>query len=268
MVTATVSGRSLTVAARNEMNNLRLTALETLPEFRPGDDLGLATLEAAAREGFIWTSNCVLVVAQKAVSKCEGAIVDLREVTPSTEAQGIATELDKDPRLVEVILRQSRRIIRKESGVLITETHHGWICANSGVDRSNVPGADHVALLPKDPDASARKIRESIRRMAGVDCAVVISDTFGRPWRMGLVNVAIGVAGFAPLVDLRGERDAQGLPLEATQVALADELAAAAGLTMPKTGNTPVVVVEGLRIQAAAARAKQLQRPAEQDLFR
>jgi len=250
------------------MNELRLTAFETLPEFRPGDDPGLAILEAAGREGFIWSGGCALVVAQKAVSKCEGAIVQLAGVSPSADAQRLAAKLDKDPQLVEVILKESRLIIRSERGVLITETHHGWICANAGVDRSNVPGDDCVTLLPKDPDASARAIRETILRETGFGCPVVISDTFGRPWRMGLVNVAIGVAGFAPVVDLRGEVDAEGAPLEATQIALADELAAAAGMIMPKTGNTPVVAVEGLSIRAAEARADQLQRPAAQDLFR
>ena len=250
------------------MSELQLTAFETLPEFRPGDDLGRAILESAAREGFIWRSGAAIVVAQKVVSKCEGAIVDLREVTPAPEAQRIAAEQGKDPRLIEVILGQSRRIIRKQRRVLITETHHGWICANAGVDRSNVPGDDHVTLLPADPDASARKIRETIEHVAGIRCAVVISDTFGRPWRVGLVNVAIGVAGFAPVVDLSGQRDDQGLLLESTEVALADELAAAAGLVMPKTGNTPVVLVEGLQIQTVEAKADQLQRPADQDLFR
>ena len=250
------------------MFEAHLKAFETLPEFLEGHDLGAAIVEAADQEGFQWTSDCSLVIAQKVISKCEGAIVDLRSISPSERAEKIATELDKDPRLVEVILGESRRVVRSERGVLITETHHGWICANAGVDRSNVPGDEYVALLPKDPDASARKVRETVRNETGVSCPVVISDTFGRPWRMGLVNVAIGVAGFEPVVDLRGSVDERGRPLEGTQVALADELAAAAGLAMPKTGATPVVAIQGARIKQAAADSSNLRRAAEQDLFR
>ena len=250
------------------MVEARLRAFRTLPEFQAGADLGAAIVDAAERENFVWTPDCAVVVAQKVVSKCEGAIVDLRDVSPSERTQEMAAELGKDPRLVEVILGQSKRIVRSGHGVLITETHHGWICANAGVDRSNVPGDELVVLLPKDPDASARKIRETIHEKTGGSCPIVISDTFGRPWRMGLVNVAIGVAGFEPVVDLRGSADKRGRPLEGTQVALADELAAAAGLAMPKTGETPVVAIQGLQIAQARGNSGDLQRPADEDLFR
>src|SRR3989454_1041516 len=169
----------------------------------------------------------LLVVGQKIVSKAEGRIVRLAEVTPSSVALGMATGLGRDPRLVEVILRESRRIVRMDQGVLITETHHGWVCANAGVDQSNVD-VECVALLPEDPDGSARALRDRIRALAGVDVFVIVADTFGRPWREGLTNVAIGLAGLSPLRSYLGERDPAGRPLQATILAVADELAAAA----------------------------------------
>ena len=247
---------------------LRLTALAGLPEIRPGDDLARLIAEAARREGVAPSQGTVLVAAQKIISKAEGSIVDLRTITPSPRALSFAEEYDKDPRLVEVVLGQSKRIVRMERGVIIAETRHGFICANAAVDRSNVPGDDHATLLPADPDRSAAILREGLRESLGMDLAVVISDTFGRPWRRGQVNVALGVAGFNPLEDVRGKSDRQGRPLVATEPATADELAAAAGLLMTKDAGHAVVFIEGLRLAPAAGNARQLIRDPEQDLFR
>ncbi len=252
----------------NPPTPLRLTALAGLPEIHPGDDLPGLIAKAARRESLVWREGMVLVTAQKIVSKAEGAIVDLRTITPSPRAVSFAEDHDKDPRLVELVLRQSKRIVRMERGILIVETHHGFICANAGVDRSNVPGDDHAAVLPQDPDRSAANLREGLRERLGIDLAVVVSDTFGRPWRRGQVNVALGVAGFGALQDARGGRDRQGRPLAATEPATADEIAAAAGLLMTKAAGRPVVLVEGLRLEPAEGTAQTLLRDPEQDLFR
>lgn len=247
---------------------LKLTSLTTLPEVRPEDRLATLIVEACERENFAWSNGIVVVIAQKIVSKAEGAIVDLRTLRPSARAESYARDHDKDARLVELVLQQSKRIVRMERGLIISETHHGFICANAGVDRSNVPGDHHATVLPKDPDASARAIRKGLRDHTGLDIGVVISDTFGRPWRVGLVNVAIGVAGFQPVEDLRGQTDRQGRPLHATSPAIADEIAAAAGLLMAKNAGRPVVIVAGLSIRASEASAAQLVRRSEDDLFR
>ncbi len=247
---------------------LRLTALAGLPEIRPGDDLARLIPEAARREGVAPSQGTVLVAAQKIISKAEGAIVDLRTITPSPRALSFADEHDKDPRLVELVLNQSKRIVRMEHGVIIAETRHGFICANAGVDRSNVPGDDYATVLPTDPDRSAATLRKGLRESLGIDLAVVISDTFGRPWRRGQVNVALGVAGFNPLEDARGKSDRQGQPLVATEPATADEIAAAAGLLMTKDSGRAVVLVEGLHLESAQGSAQDLIRDPEQDLFR
>ena len=247
---------------------VRLTALTSLPEIHPGDDLAHLIAEAVRREGLAPCRGTVLVAAQKIVSKAEGAIVDLGTITPSPRAVSFAQDHDKDPRLVELVLRQSKRIVRMERGILIVETHHGFICANAGVDRSNVPGDDHAAVLPQDPDRSAANLREGLRERLGIDLAVVVSDTFGRPWRRGQVNVALGVAGFDALKDARGGRDRQGRPLTATVPATADEIAAAAGLLMTKDAGRPLVFVEGLRLEPAEGTAQDLLREPQQDLFR
>src|SRR3989454_577953 len=198
-----------------------------VPEVHLGADIARLVVEAAARQSTPLAGGDLLVVGQKIVSKAEGRIVRLADVTPSSVALGMATGLGRDPRLVEVILRESRRIVRMDQGVLITETHHGWVCANAGVDQSNVD-VECVALLPEDPDGSARALRDRIRALAGVDVFVIVADTFGRPWREGLTNVAIGLAGLSPLRSYLGERDPAGRPLQATILAVADELAAAA----------------------------------------
>lgn len=241
--------------------------VEGIPEVRPGDDIARLIVDAAARQGTPLRGADLLVVGQKIVSKAEGRIVRLAEVTPSPVAQSMATGLGRDPRLVEVILRESRRVVRMDQGVLITETHHGWVCANAGVDQSNVE-LDCVALLPEDPDGSARLLRDRIRDLAGVDVFVIIADTFGRPWREGLTNVAIGLAGFAPIKSYLGERDPAGRPLQATILALADELASAAEPVMGKLDRIPAAIARGVALQPSEEGSKPLLRDPARDLFR
>ena len=250
--------------------NLKLSirALEGLPEFQPGDDLAFETLSAAHRDGHTWADHTILVIAQKVISKVEGRIVDLRTIEPSEQARRFAEEYEKDPRLVELITQQSQRILRMERGVLISETHHGFVCANAGIDRSNVPGEHAALLLPADPDSSAALIRKKLVAATGTDCAVIISDSFGRPWRVGQVDVAIGVAGIAPLDDRRGGLDRDGQTLNATCIAIADELAAAAGLLMRKDAGHPVVLIEGFNRPGIAGKAADLRRDSDKDLFR
>lgn len=250
--------------------NLKLSirALEGLPEFQPGDNLAFEILAAAHRDGHTWRDHTILVIAQKVISKAEGRIVDLRTIEPSERARRFAEEYEKDPRLVELVLLQSRRVLRMERGVLISETHHGFVCANAGIDRSNVPGEHAALLLPEDPDSSAASIRKKLVAATGADCAVIISDSFGRPWRVGQVDVAIGVAGIAPLDDRRGGVDRQGRTLNATCIAIADELAAAAGLLMRKDAGRPVVLIEGFNSLGNTGKAADLLRDSDKDLFR
>ena len=245
------------------MTRLELIAVEGLPEVSPGDDLG-----ALIRSKSDLQDGDIVVVAQKVVSKSEGRLISLQTVTAGNEAVRIASNLiaDPDPRMVQVVLDESVRVLRSHR-VLITETPHGFVCANSGVDHSNIPGDDVLTLLPKDPDGSADRLRRSLRELAGVDVGVIISDTFGRPWRLGIVNVALGIAGLPALVDLRGTVDDTGKPLHATVLAVVDDIAAAAGLVMGKTERTPVVIVRGLQIEGGG-RGKDLVRPAVEDLFR
>jgi coenzyme F420-0:L-glutamate ligase/coenzyme F420-1:gamma-L-glutamate ligase len=238
-----------------------------LPEIRPGDDLARLLVEAALGQGTPIQADDVLVVGQKIVSKAEGRLVRLAEIVPSAAATALAAGVARDPRLVEVILRESRRVVRMDRGVLITETHHGWVCANAGVDQSNVD-AERVALLPADPDASARRVRDGVRAATGHEVGVIIADTFGRPWREGLTNVAIGVAGLAPLRSYLGELDSGGRPLQATILATADELAGAAELVMGKLDRVPVAILRGLALTPGEAGSKPLQRDPARDLFR
>ena len=238
-----------------------------IPEVRGGDDVARLIAEAAARQGTPLATGDLLVVGQKIISKAEGRIVRLTDVTPSPIAQSMAAGLARDARLIEVILRESRRVVRMDRGVLITETHHGWVCANAGVDQSNVD-VDCVALLPEDPDRSARALRETLRVRPGVDVLVIVADTFGRPWREGLTNVAIGLAGFAPLRSYLGERDPAGRPLQATILALADELAAAAEPVMGKLDRIPAAIVRGLGLTPSEEGSKPLLRDPARDLFR
>ena len=245
------------------MTRVELIAVEGLPEVHPGDDLGELISSRTKLE-----ARDILVVAQKVVSKSEGRMVNLAGVTAGDDAVRIAAGLiaAPDPRMVQVVLDESVRVLRSQR-VLITETRHGFVCANSGVDQSNIPGDDMVTLLPEDPDASAERLRDRLWQLAGVDVGVIVSDTFGRPWRLGIVNVALGIAGLPASLDLRGTLDDSGRPLHATVLAVADDLAAAAGLVMGKTGRTPAVIVRGLELRGSGT-GRQLVRPAAEDLFR
>jgi coenzyme F420-0:L-glutamate ligase/coenzyme F420-1:gamma-L-glutamate ligase len=210
----------------------------------------------------------ILVVKHKIVSKAEGALVSLDEIVPSKASRRWARRFGLDARVSELALRESRRIVRRKRGVMIAETKHGFVCANSGVDVSNVDGGRHAVLLPKDPDQSAARLRRDFKKAFGIDIAVIVSDSFGRPWREGLTEVAIGVAGMRPLVDYRGQRDPHGYPLHATVDAVADELACAAGLVCGKLAGTPACIIRGYSYRQGNGRARELIRPAKNDLFR
>ena len=239
---------------------ITVVSVDGLPEIREDDDLAALIAERAAlRDGD------VLVVAQKAVSKAEGRIVRLADVEPSPEAQELAG--DEDPRRLEVILRESKRIVRTRPPLVIAETRHGFVCASAGVDSSNAPEPDTVVLLPEDPDASAARLRERLRELTGVEVGVIVSDSFGRAWRQGTTDVAIGLAGIQPLLDLKGERDQAGYELHATVIAVADELASAAELVMGKTRGIPAAVIRGADASGYGS-AHDLVMPAERDLFR
>jgi coenzyme F420-0:L-glutamate ligase / coenzyme F420-1:gamma-L-glutamate ligase len=247
------------------VRGLEVLGVEGFPEVRPGDDLARMISGAVAEE---LRTGDILVVTHKIVSKAEGRLVDLRTVEPSALAKGYATRYGKDPRQIEVVLRESRRIVRMDRGIVISETHHGFVCANAGVDASNVPGDDTVCLLPVDPDTSAARLRDALAEDAGVEVAVVISDSFGRAWRHGITDVAIGVAGMDPVADYRGQRDPHGYPMEASVLAVADELAAAAELVMGKTDGIPIAIVRGYPYSPAPGSSKDLLMPPERDMFR
>jgi coenzyme F420-0:L-glutamate ligase/coenzyme F420-1:gamma-L-glutamate ligase len=249
-------------------------ALPPLPEVKPNDDLAqliaapwLSALEdqpdLAPREGD------VLVVTQKIVSKAEGRIVDLRTITPRPEAVEFARLWSRDARQVEVVLRESAEVLRMERGIIISRTEHGFVCANAGVDASNTGARETVTLLPHDPDASARRLRERLSALLGVPLAVVISDSFGRPWRLGIVDVALGVAGFKPLDDQRGQPDADGRTMQSTIVAVADQICSAAELAAGKTSRQPVVLVRGVSLPAGDGSVRaDVVMPTDMDLFR
>jgi coenzyme F420-0:L-glutamate ligase / coenzyme F420-1:gamma-L-glutamate ligase len=247
---------------------LRIIGLPGIPIVTPGIDLAALIQQAATAASLPLQAGDILVVTQKVVSKAEGHLIVLQDITPSPLAQSFARQWGKDPRHVEVVLQQSRRIVKMDRGVLITETHHGFICANAGVDQSNIEGEEVVAVLPPDPDASARAIRQALRECLGFDVAVIISDTFGRPWRHGLVNIAIGLSGIEAIKDYTGQLDAQGYELRVTALAIADELAAAAELVMNKLDNVPVAVIRGYAYPRGEGSLAQLIRAAERDLFR
>jgi len=248
------------------VNRIELCALTGIPRVAPGDDLAGFVWEAA-RAASLKLADGVLVVCQKVVSKAEGRLVPLADVVPSAEARRIAAADGKDPRHIEVVLRESARIVRRGHRVLISETRHGFVCANAGVDLSNAPGADVAVLLPEDPDASARGLRNALLARGAGPLAVIVSDTFGRPWREGLVDVALGSAGIAPLLDLRGKPDLVGRPLEVTTLATADQLAAAAGLLMAKDAGIPAVWVRGVTPSGDGTVRSTLRDPST-DLFR
>ncbi len=244
-----------------------IIGVEGLPEIARGDDLGRLIVESAVRQGTPLAERDLLVVSQKIVSKAEGRVVRLSDVSPSDRARAVAAELGRDPRLIEVILGESRRVVRQDKGVLIVETHHGWVCANAGVDQSNVD-ADTACLLPEDPDRSARALRERLAALTRHQLAIIVADTFGRPWREGLTNVAVGVAGFRPLKSYLGEQDPAGHVLQATILAVADELAGAAEPIMGKLKRIPVVIVRGLDWEVGDGSSRELLRDAARDLFR
>jgi coenzyme F420-0:L-glutamate ligase / coenzyme F420-1:gamma-L-glutamate ligase len=251
---------------------VKLEALAGVKLVEPGDDLGAIAVAAFATNGLAPEGGDVLVVAQKIVSKAEGRYVDIAAVRPSAAAKALAAEVDKDPRFVEVVLSESRRVVRRRPGLLIVEHRLGYVMANAGIDHSNVSigdAAERVLLLPLDPDGSARALRQALVAAFGVPLAVIVSDSFGRPWRKGTVGVALGAAGLPALVDLRGHPDLFGRPLQVTETGFADEIAAAAGLLMGQANEgVPMVLVRGLSWSAPEMRAAALVRPAEHDLFR
>ena len=253
------------------MCNIETIGLSGMPEFNTSHNLSEMIFEAALSSAGGIQSGDVIVVTQKVVSKVEGMVRDLLDIEPTSEAEELAAKLGKDPRLVQLILEQSTEIVRTdfERGVLITESIHGFICANAGIDSSNVEGETKVALLPKDSDASARKIVNDIKRITNVESlGVVISDTFGRPWRDGHVNFAIGCAGMSPFIDYKDTIDAVGQVLKVTTICIADELAAASELATGKSLNIPVVVIRGSEFNPENSEYESLLRPKENDLFR
>ena len=246
---------------------IQIFPLHGIPQIGGAQDIGAVIAEALASSGATLDKGDVLVVAQKIVSKAEGRVVRLDSVTPSERAENWAKDWDKDARVVELVLSESKSILRMERSVIISETHHGFVCANAGVDVSNTEEGTAV-LLPKNSDASARAIRDTLRKRFETDIAVIVSDTFGRAWRDGLVNVALGVAGMEAMRDERGRPDMNGRAMEATIVAVADEIAAAAGLVMGKADAVPVAIVRGVSFESADGSGRDLLRPKERDLFR
>ena len=252
-------------SVRPVSGEVRVLPLAGIPELEEGDDLAGLLAESAIAMGGLEDGD-VVVVVQKAVSKVEGRIVRLGEVEPSDRARELAGD-EGDPRRVEAILRESRRIVRSRPPLLIVETRHGFVCASAGVDASNAPERDTVVLLPVDPDASANALRARLRELTGADVGVIVSDSFGRAFRTGITGVAIGVAGITPLLDLRGRHDRVGYELHATVIAVADEIAAAAELVMGKTDAVPVAIVRGLDVQGPGT-ARDLVMSPDRDLFR
>jgi coenzyme F420-0:L-glutamate ligase/coenzyme F420-1:gamma-L-glutamate ligase len=249
-------------------SEIRLIGVRGIPEIVPGADLAQLIAAAAEHHSLPLADGDIVIVTHKAVSKAEGRLLNLRDVIPSPLAHQYAAQWDRDARQVEVVLRESQRIVRMDHGLIIAQTRHGLVCANAGVDQSNVPGVDMVCLLPDDPDASAAAIRQRLQDLTGADVAVIVSDSFGRPWREGIVNVAIGVAGLAPLVDYRGLPDNEGRTMSATVMAVADELASAAELVTGKLDRTPVVVIRGYAYDHAAGHARDMVMDPNRDLFR
>lgn len=247
---------------------LRVIPLGGIGEVQPGDDLAALILAALVHQGLELIAGDVLVVTQKVVSKAEGRMVDPSTVEPSHMAHMAAAQGPKDAAYYEVVLREAKRVIRMDRGVLVTETHHGFICANSGVDESNVDGGRMVTLLPVDPDGSAAALRSALCEKLGIELAVIISDTFGRAWREGQANIAVGVAGMSALTDYAGVTDPHGYELRVSKIAVADELASAAELVMGKIDGVPVAVVRGFAYTPAAGSYRQLLRAPEKDLFR
>jgi coenzyme F420-0:L-glutamate ligase/coenzyme F420-1:gamma-L-glutamate ligase len=250
------------------LTQLSIVAVNGLPEIRPGDHLARLIADAARAQGNGIVDGDVVVIAQKIVSKSEGRIVRLSDVTPGERARTMADESGKDSRQIEVVLSECAKIVRWERGILICETRHGFVCANAGVDRSNAGAPDTVVLLPLDPDASATRLRDTFRALTGATVAVVVTDTFGRAWREGHTNVAIGIAGLPALKRYVGQRDPEGYELRVTEIAVADEIAAAAELVMGKLDRCPAAIVRGFTLDEPPETAREYVRPAARDLFR
>jgi coenzyme F420-0:L-glutamate ligase/coenzyme F420-1:gamma-L-glutamate ligase len=250
------------------LTQLTITALKGLPEILPGNDLATLIRNAARTQREEIRDGDIVVIAQKIVSKSEGRIVHLADVLPGERARQMAAEAGKDARQIEVVLGECAKIVRWERGILICETHHGFVCANAGVDRSNAGAPDTVVLLPVDPDASAARLRDAFRAATGATVSVVVTDTFGRAWREGHTNVAIGIAGLPALKRYVGQRDPEGYELRVTEIAVADEIAAAAELVMGKLDRCPVALVRGFTLDEPAETAQEYVRPADRDLFR
>jgi coenzyme F420-0:L-glutamate ligase/coenzyme F420-1:gamma-L-glutamate ligase len=248
---------------------IRLFGVEGMPEVKPGDDISAQMMDAADAQGTPIEAGDIVVVTQKVVSKTEGRVISIDDVEPSELAIRITEGHRRDPRHTEMILRESARIVRMDRGVIISETHHGFQCANAGIDASNIPGSNTVALLPVDPDASARRVRDAVKSRMGVDVAVIISDTFGRPWRAAAVNVAIGLAGFNPCLSYVGQEDSHGNMMYTTVICVADELAAMAELVTGKVDNVPVSIIRGYPFEPMEdASLEMLLRSPDKDLFR
>ncbi|MCS7384713.1 MAG: coenzyme F420-0:L-glutamate ligase [archaeon GB-1867-097] len=251
------------------MDKIEIIGLRGIPDIKENDDIAEIICRKADEQGVELREGDVIVIASKIVSKAEGRLVRLDEVEPSPFAVKIGEDMHKTPELVELILRESRKIVKMKFRHLIVETKHGFVCANAGIDRSNVAGERNiVALLPENPDESAKRIREGIKRRKNIEVAVIISDTFGRAWRRGHVNFAIGISGMKPIKDYRGTRDIYGYTLRITQMAVADELAAAAELAMGKSDKIPVVIIRGYDYPRGDGSSKELIYPEEKDLFR
>jgi len=248
-------------------NEIRIFPLSGVPEVKAGDDVAQIIADAIQKRSWSIEQGDVFVVAQKIISKAEGRIVSLAEVDPSVRASEWAATYQKDARLIETVLREAASIVKMERGIIVARTRHGFVCANAGVDCSNTL-AGTVTLLPEDPDASARDLRQRLEKAFGVKVAVIISDSFGRPWREGLTNVALGVAGISPLVDYRGMKDGSGNTLQMTVMACADEVASAAELVMGKTQRVPVAIIRGVSMQSTSGSGQDLVRPTDKDLFK
>ena len=249
-------------------NEVRLIPILLADDIAPGDRIADKLLETLLRDRLQFQSGDILVVKHKIVSKSEGRLVELATVTPSADSVSWAEQYNLDPRVVELSLRESHAVIRRKNGILITETHHGFLCANAGIDVSNVDGGRHALLLPEDADRSAENIRRELKKRTGISLPVIITDSFGRPWREGLTDFAIGIAGMKPLRDDRGRSDPYGYKLKASVEAVADELACAAGLVCGKLNRAPACIVRGFRYELGKGRARDLLRPADTDLFR
>jgi coenzyme F420-0:L-glutamate ligase / coenzyme F420-1:gamma-L-glutamate ligase len=250
------------------LTDLRIVAIPVTGEIEPGDSLVDKLLQSLRQQNVVLESGDILVVKHKIVSKAEGRMIDLATIKPSAESVAWAQQYNLDARVIELALRESRAVIRRKNGVLITETHHGFICANSGVDVSNVDGGRHALLLPANPDRSALELHRKLKQRTALAIPVLITDTFGRPWREGLVDFCIGIAGMKPLRDDRGRRDPHGYKLQASLEAIADELACAAGLVCGKLNRTPACLVRGFRFKPARGSTRDLLRPPANDLFR